>query len=53
MTIAPVDQMLEVETLIEKKDIGFVHEGQSVEIKVETFTFTKYGLIPRTVMGER
>lgn len=26
-------------------DIGFVHEGQVAMVKVETFDFTKYGLI--------
>ena len=27
------------------KDIGFVHEGQKAEVKIDTFNFTKYGLI--------
>ncbi len=27
------------------KDIGFVDAGQAVEIKLETFPFTRYGLI--------
>ncbi len=31
------------------RDIGFVAKGQSVEIKLETFPFTKYGLIPGVV----
>ncbi len=34
--------------MLENKDIGFVHPGQKVTVKVETFTFTKYG----TVSGE-
>lgn len=45
MVIVPENEKLEVEALIENKDIGFVWSGQPVQIKVETFPFTKYGLI--------
>lgn len=45
MVIVPLDGPLEVEALVPNKDIGFVHAGQAVEIKVETFPFTKYGTI--------
>ena len=31
------------------KDIGFVHEGQAAEVKLETFTYTRYGTVPATV----
>ncbi|THF63212.1 HlyD family type I secretion periplasmic adaptor subunit [Pseudothauera rhizosphaerae] len=48
MVIVPLDNPLEVEALVPNKDIGFVHAGQAVEIKVETFPFTKYG----TLAGE-
>jgi hemolysin D len=33
------------EVLLENKDIGFVRSGQSAEIKLETFLFTRYGTI--------
>lgn len=33
----------------ENKDIGFVHEGMSDEIKIHTFPFTKYGVIDAEV----
>jgi hemolysin D len=36
---------LEVEALLENKDIGFVEEGQRVEVKIDAFPFTKYGTI--------
>ena len=36
---------MEVEAWILNKDIGFVHEGQKAEVKIDTFNFTKYGLI--------
>lgn len=48
MVIVPSNQPVEVEAMLEKKDVGFVRIGQSVTVKVETFTFTKYG----TVEGE-
>jgi hemolysin D len=31
--------------MVPNADVGFVHPGQEVEIKVETFNFTRYGLI--------
>lgn len=45
MVIVPNEQVLEVEAFIENKDIGFVAEGQSAEVKVDAFPFTKYGTI--------
>lgn len=49
MVIVPTDEPVEVEALLENKDIGFVRPGQEVEIKVETFTFTKYGVVHGSV----
>lgn len=51
MVIVPREQRLEVDAWIENKDIGFVAVGQPVEIKVETFLFTRYGLIAGKVMN--
>lgn len=51
MVIVPLDQPVEVEAMLENKDIGFVHPGQNVEIKVETFTFTKYGVADGTIVS--
>ncbi|MCY1353348.1 Hemolysin secretion protein D, chromosomal [compost metagenome] len=51
MVIVPVDQPVEVEAMLENKDIGFVRAGQDVEIKVETFTYTKYGVVHGTVQS--
>ncbi len=45
MTIVPYDGPVMIEATVENKDIGFVHAGQDVEVKVETFTFTRYGLM--------
>ena len=49
MTIVPLDQVLEVQAFLENKDIGFVEEGMPAEIKVNTFPFTKYGIIDAKV----
>lgn len=51
MVIVPVKQPVEVEVQFENKDIGFVFPGQPVEIKIETFTFTKFGVIPGVVQS--
>ena len=49
MVIVPKDNVLEVEAMLPNKDIGFVNPGHDVEVKVETFPFTKYGTIPGTI----
>lgn len=38
-----------VEAFVQNKDIGFVHSGQRVVVKLEAFNFTDYGLIEGTV----
>ena len=45
MVIVPKDNILEVEAMLPNKDIGFVNPGQDAEVKVETFPFTKYGVL--------
>ncbi len=45
MLIVPDEDALRVDAWLPNKDIGFVHDGQAAEIKVETFPFTKYGVI--------
>ncbi|MDP1904660.1 MAG: HlyD family type I secretion periplasmic adaptor subunit, partial [Pseudomonadota bacterium] len=49
LVIVPGDNPLEVEAFVENKDIGFVRAGQTAEVKVETFNFTKYGTLRGTV----
>ena len=39
------DTILEVEAQVENKDIGFIEEGQRVEVKVDSFPYTKYGML--------
>jgi hemolysin D len=50
MVIVPKDDALEVEAILENKDIGFVNAGQQAEVKIETFPFTKYGTIPASLV---
>jgi hemolysin D len=43
--LVPADAVLEVEAMVSNRDIGFVHTGQDAQIKVDTFNFTRYGLL--------
>jgi hemolysin D len=45
MAIVPADSRIEAEAMIQNKDIGFVTPGQSAEVKVDTFNFTRYGFL--------
>ncbi|BAZ93597.1 uncharacterized protein FOKN1_1198 [Thiohalobacter thiocyanaticus] len=50
MRIVPRDVSMEVEAWIMNRDVGFVHEGQPAEIKIETFPFTRYGVISAEIL---
>lgn len=45
MRLVPDDAVLDAEVVVLNKDIGFVREGMPVELKLETFPFTRYGLV--------
>lgn len=45
MVIVPKKCALEIEAKVQNKDIGFVKQGQTVEIKLEAFPFTEYGVL--------
>ncbi len=45
MKIVPESSAVEVEARFLNKDIGFIYPGQLAEIKVDTFNFTKYGVV--------
>lgn len=49
LKIVPNGQVLEVDAGLLNKDIGFVHTGQIAEIKIDSFPFTKYGVIDGAV----
>jgi hemolysin D len=51
LVLVPQGSQLEIEAMVSNRDIGFVHPGQNAEIKVDTFTFTRYGLLHGKVLG--
>ena len=51
MAIVPIDSRLEIEAMVSNKDIGFVHVDQEAAIKVDTFNFTRYGLLHGKVLN--
>lgn len=51
MAVVPADSHLEIEAMVSNRDIGFLHVGEEAEIKVDTFNFTKYGLLRGEVLS--
>jgi hemolysin D len=51
LAVVPAESRLEIEAMVSNRDIGFVHVGQDVEIKIDTFNFTRYGLIHGKVIS--
>jgi hemolysin D len=49
--VVPTETPLEIEAMLSNRDIGFVHAGQRAEIKVDTFNFTRYGLLHGEVLS--
>lgn len=45
MQIVPLETGVEVEAFLENKDVGFVQEGQTAEVKIDAFEYTKYGTV--------
>jgi hemolysin D len=51
MVIVPNDSRLEIEAMVSNRDIGFIHTGQEAQIKIDTFNFTRYGLLRGEVLS--
>jgi hemolysin D len=51
LAVVPTESRLEVEAMILNRDVGFIHPKQQAEIKVDTFNFTKYGLLHGEVLS--
>ena len=51
MIIVPSESHLEVEAMISNKDIGFIERGQEAAIKIDTFNFTRYGVLHGKVLN--
>lgn len=48
MVLVPENHQLELDVMILNKDVGFVRPGQPVEIKIDSFPYTRFG----TLSGE-
>jgi len=51
LSVVPYHDRVEVEAVLENRDIGFVAVGQRVELKVDAFPFTRYGLLGGHVLS--
>ena len=51
LVVVPSDSRLEIEAMVSNRDIGFVRPGQEAEIKIDTFNFTRYGLLHGEVIS--
>lgn len=51
MLVVPAESRLEIEAMISNRDIGFVSAGQEAAIKIDTFNFTRYGLLRGTILN--
>jgi hemolysin D len=49
MIVVPEGATVTAEVSIANQDIGFVNAGQSAQVKLETFAYTKYGTVAATV----
>ncbi len=50
LVVVPQDGTMEIEALIQNRDVGFVTPGQEATIKVDAFPFTRYGTLPGRVV---
>ena len=49
--VVPAESGLEIEAMVSNRDIGFIHVGDDVQIKIDAFNFTLYGLIHGKVLS--
>lgn len=49
--ISPEDSPLEVEVVLPNRDVAFINQNQDVEVKVDAYPFTRYGLLKGHVIG--
>lgn len=50
MDVVPEEAQIQVEAWAANKDIGFIQQGQEAEVKIETFSFQKYGTVSGKVL---
>ena len=49
MRIVPEGRALDIEAYLANQDIGFVNKGQKAVVKIESFPFTRYGVLEAAV----
>ena len=49
--ISPENSPLEVEVVVPNRDVAFINQNQEVEVKVDAYPFTRYGLLKGHVVG--
>lgn len=49
LKIVPEGEKLSAEVWVSNQDVGFLHVGQRVTVKVDTFDFTRYGWVEGTL----
>lgn len=50
MQIVPAQGAVEIEAFVENKDVGFLQEGQTAQVKIDAFEYAKYGTVPARVI---
>jgi hemolysin D len=50
LSIVPLNAPLRVRAVLANKDVGFVHAGMPVALKIDTFDFQKYGTLQGKVI---
>ncbi len=49
MEIVPREGPVEIDAMLDNKDVGFVVEGQPAQVKIDAFSYSKYGTVPAHV----
>jgi len=49
MQVVPAERRVEIEAFLKNRDIGFVAERQTAEVKIDAFDYTRFGTIPGRV----
>lgn len=50
MTLIPRDEPMVAEVWVGNDDVGFIHTGQRVKVKLASYPFQKYGMLDGTVL---
>lgn len=50
LSLVPENEPLLAEVMVRNEDVGFVHSGQIVQVKLSAYPFQKYGMIPGEIL---